>query len=528
MLVGALKSFLKHTAFGSAGVVLLTAVGFRTGMNLASAISLYLFLIVLQSLTGDFLSSLFIAALSAACLDFFFTEPLFSLYINNPRGILALGGFAFTSLVITKLVSQVRKEAIASRMQKERLDRLYHLSQELLHLDPEAAAGRTFLDPFQRFFSVRAICIFDAETSDLQIIGDPEPGLADKTRDAYIRGTDVDEAEFAISVRCIRLGARLRGAIGFQGLQDPVATAAPLTALTVTFLERINAFRKASESSAAAQAELYRSAVLDALAHEFKTPLATILAAAGGLREAGPLEAAQQEMAETVESEAARLGSLTTRLLRTARLEKEDIKPRMELTDVSALVTRVARQYAERSPDRKIVTPANCPFEALADEELLRLAVNQLVENACKYSQPGSTVGIAMERQADFIAIRISNEGSSIPPNEQHRVFERFYRGADARRSTSGTGLGLYVARKIAIAHGGALDLDSSEGADGGVTFSLKLPSVKMEVPDGFTSHELTPGEFPPDELTPDEFKHDGFRHDQFNHVVAAPNAPTK
>jgi len=514
MNVPALKSFLKHTAFGSAGVVLLTAVAFSTGMNLASAVSLYLFLIVLQSLTGDFLSSLFVAALSAACLDFFFTQPLFSMYMNDPRSVLALVGFAFTSLVITKLVSQVRKEAIAARMQKERLDRLYQLSQELLHLDPEAAAGRTFLDPFQRLFSVRAICIFDAETSDLQIIGDPELGLADKTRDAYIRGVDADEAESAISVRCIRLGARLRGAIGFQGLPDPAATAAPLTALTVTFLERINAFRKAGASAAAAQAELYRSAVLDALAHEFKTPLATILAAAGGLREAGPLEAAQEEMAETVESEAARLGSLTTRLLRTARLEKEDIKPRMELNDVRALVTRVARQYADRSPDRRIVTTANGSFEALVDQELLRLAVNQLVENACKYSLPGSTVGIAIERQANFIAIRVSNEGSSIPPNERHHVFERFYRGADARRSTSGTGLGLYVARKIALAHGGALDLDSSEGAGGGVTFSLKLPAAKTEVSDRFTA----------DEVAPDEFKHDEFKHDQFNHVVAAPN----
>ena len=120
-------------------VILLTAFAyFQTAMNLASAISLYLFLVVLQSLTGDFLSCLFIAALSATCLDCFFTEPLFSLYMSNPRSVLALVSFAFTSLVITKLVSQVRKEGIASRMQKGSSSIAFIvLLQELLHLEPE-------------------------------------------------------------------------------------------------------------------------------------------------------------------------------------------------------------------------------------------------------------------------------------------------------------------------------------------------------------------------------------------------------
>jgi len=476
------KSSLKHIAIGSLGVALLTFVSFQMGMDLASAIPLYLCLVVLLSLIGDFGSSLFVAALSAGCLDFFFTRPLFSLYINNPRSVLALVAFALTSLVITKLVSQVRKEGISARMQKDRLDRLYHLAEGLLHLDAEAAAGRTFLDPFQRLFFVTAICIFDAEAGVPRIIGDAEPGLADKTRDAYIRGAGMDEAESGISVRCTRFGARLKGAIGFQGLKDPAETATALAALTTTFLERTNAFRQASAAAAAEQAEVYRSAVLDALAHEFKTPLATILAAAGGLREAGPLDAAQVEMAETVESEAARLGSLTSRLLRTARLEKEDIKPRMELTDVGLLVSRIARQYGERSPDRRIIADRDDCIETLADAELLRLAVSQLVENACKYSELGSTVSLKIERQGDFVAIRVSNDGSSIPPNERRQVFERFYRGAQARQSTSGSGLGLYVARKIALAHGGSLELETRGGAECNVVFSLKLPSTKTEV----------------------------------------------
>ncbi len=477
-----LKYTLRHMAIGAIAVALLTFVAFRTHLNLASAIPLYLFVIVLESLTGDFPSALFVAAISAGCLDFFFTDPLFSLYIANPRSVLALIAFAFTSLVITKLVSRFRKEAISSATQKERLDRLYQLSQELLHLEPDAAtAGQRLLDPFRRIFGVTAICFFEAQTMQVRAWGDSET-LPNQTRDAYIRGADLDEPGSATSVRCLRVGGHLSGAIGFQGLKEPAETASALAALTAALLERTKSFHDASTASAAAQAEVYRSAILDALAHEFKTPLATILAAAGGIREAGPLGPAQTEMADTVESEATRLGNLTSRLLRTARLEKQDIRPRMELTDLGSLISRVARQYAERSPDRRIVTPASERVEVMADAELLRLAIGQILENACKYSEPGSTVTIRMDRQPDAVVIRVANDGSSIRPQERQLIFERFYRGADARRSTSGSGLGLYVARKIATAHGGGLDLESNEAQDGRVTFSLKLPAANTEV----------------------------------------------
>jgi two-component system sensor histidine kinase KdpD len=228
---------------------------------------------------------------------------------------------------------------------------------------------------------------------------------------------------------------------------------------------------------------VYRSALLDALAHEFKTPLATILAAAGGIREAGPLGSAQLEMADTVENEAARLGSLTSRLLRTARLDSEEIRPRMEIIDLASLIAHIATQYSARSPDRQIVLANRREaVDVLADPELLRLTLNQLIENACKYSQPGSTVTIEIEQQSDVITVKISNSGSSIPFDERSRIFERFYRGAEAKRSTSGSGLGLYIARKIALAHGGGLDLETEQMSNDGVTFSLKMPCLREEV----------------------------------------------
>jgi CheY-like chemotaxis protein len=123
---------------------------------------------------------------------------------------------------------------------------------------------------------------------------------------------------------------RTTGAIGFEGLRE-LNVAGALAALATIMTERLRAYEQASHAVVATEAELFRGAVLDALAHEFKTPLATILTAAGGIREAGPLRPEQLELAHAVESEVSRLEQLTTRLLRLARLDREEVKPQMEL-----------------------------------------------------------------------------------------------------------------------------------------------------------------------------------------------------
>jgi two-component system, OmpR family, sensor histidine kinase KdpD len=466
---------------GSVALTLLTLVCYRTHIDLASAIPLYLMLVVVHSLAGDFWSSAIVAVLSTVCLDFFFTPPLLSLRMTNPLNGFALTAFVATALIVTRLVARVREEANSATLQKDRLDRLYQLSQQLLALDPEVGTGETFLGPFHRLFGVTAISVFDAETAEVRTVGESPWGLADKTREAYIRGKDLNDPKAHAAVRCLRVGGKLTGAIGFEGLEDTGETVGSLTALTATLIERTQAFRRASAATAAAQTETYRSALLDALAHEFKTPLATILAAAGGIREAGPLGAEQSEMAETVENEAARLGKLTSRLLRTARLDKEQINPRLELTDVAGLIAQIAGHYSARSQDRRIVLANPNAVDVLADQALLRLALNQLIENACKYSPAGSTITVEIERRDDFVTVKVSNNGSSIPFHERGRIFDRFYRGEEAKRSTSGSGLGLYVARKIALAHGGTLDLESGNPVHDGVTFCLKLPSAKEE-----------------------------------------------
>jgi signal transduction histidine kinase len=187
-------------------------------------------------------------------------------------------------------------------------------------------------------------------------------------------------------------------------------------------------------------------------------------------------------MAETVESEAARLGRLTSRLIRTARLEREEIKPWIELIDLAATIADTVDYYKKLSTNRHISVVTECDStEVLADPELVRLAVSQLLDNACKYSAPGCTITLSVARLGDHLSVRVLSPGTPIPSSERSKIFDRYYRGSDARRNVPGSGLGLFVARKIALALGGSLDLDTELGVADGVAFRLMLPVPENE-----------------------------------------------
>jgi two-component system sensor histidine kinase KdpD len=479
---GRLRQTTQWCFAGASAVALLAAAGFRLHLSFLTVSFCYLLLVVAHSLSGDFIASAVVALLSVGCLDYFFVDPVFSFQVNRPLDTLGLASFLTIALVITSLVTKVRAGTELSRLNNEKLQRLHNLAQELFAVEPDAKGGIQLLDPFCGVFGIRAVCLFDAASADVHVAGKVSEALEKKTGEAYIHGKDQQERESGITARCIRVGGRTTGAIGFEGLEDPDLTAGPLASLAAAHLERTHSFHRASQAAAAAQTEAYRTAILDALAHEFKTPLSTILTAAGALREAPSLSPENREMAETVESEAARLGRLASRLIRTARLEREEVKPWVELIDVDSVIADAVNQYSRPSAGRRILVmkESEC-CEVMADPELLRLAISQLLDNACKYSNPESTVTLSLTRAQNEVVLRVRSTGNAIPPGERSKIFDRFYRGTDGRRVGPGSGLGLFVARKIALALGGSLDLDTNlENADGAV-FRLALPIPEGE-----------------------------------------------
>jgi two-component system sensor histidine kinase KdpD len=384
------------------------------------------------------------------------------------------------SLVITRIQSRSREEARESQLQRSNMERLYKVSQSLLAMPPPAISGGALLVPFLSAFDVAAVCLFDAATLECHEAGISTGDLQAKTRQGFAMDQDAVYPELGIVIRRLRAGSEIRGSIGFEGLTNAEAAAPALAALASAALERARAFGSATTAAAHAEAETMRSAILDALAHEFKTPLATILTAAGGLRVGGPAGPEQAELAEMIETEASRLGDLTSRLLRVARVDKEEIKPRLQSTDAAEIVERSIRRYSKLWPDRKIsFRETGEAAEVRVDPELIGLAVSQLVENACRYSQPDAHVAIELGDHENMSGITVWNDGPPIAESERDRIFERFYRGTEARRTAPGSGLGLYIARKIALAHGG--DLVLIENSASGVVFRLTMPFATVE-----------------------------------------------
>jgi two-component system sensor histidine kinase KdpD len=468
---------------GTLLVGLVTAICYALRLDLTVTGFLYLIIVVLQSLIGDFVSSAIVSVIADLCLNFFFAPPLFSFRVSDSSDFWALIAFLLTGLVITRLTTKVRREMQVAERHRSEMKLLYELSQRLFALDPREEILPKSVALFRAVFGLRAVCLYDGMNAELHNDGDSQSGLAEQTRAAYISRQDNDDAAAEVFTRALRAGGNTMGAIGFEGLHDAELTAGPLAELATAMLERVRVFGDASYADAAAQAEVFRGAILDALAHEFKTPLATIVTAAGGLRETGGLRPEQLELAEIAETEATRLGLLTSRLLRIARLDREEVKPQLEPTDITELVTHLADQYADHWTDRKLsLTRDATTTVVLADAELLRLAVRQLLDNACKYSRPGASIAIGIALKQEFLTVQVWNGGSSLSSNEQTRIFERFYRGTEARQLAPGSGLGLYVARKIVQAHGGNLDLERDATANGeGVSFRLTMPIARTE-----------------------------------------------
>jgi len=485
-----LGSIAWKSALGLLAIALITFVCFSAHADFAIPMPLYLLVVVVLSLWGGFASAAIVSVAAVASLDYFFIPPVLEWQISDPKDTVALVTYLATSLVITRLALKARSEARTAERRSRDVTLLYDAAARLLSLHPESAAGPESLRMFCEVFGLRAACSFDAGSEKLQVDGESVNGLAVKTRDACISGKDHVDRALDLYIRCIHTGNNVTGAVGFEGRIDDDAVALALSVLAATAFERMRLFQTATRAAADTQAEMLRSAIVDAFAHEFKTPLAIILAASDGLREISSLQAEQVEMIDIVETQTLRLSQLTSRILSMVRLDRDEVKLQMEPASLHALTGALVDQFRKQfGRPISLKLPAE-DAEIMADPELLGLALTQLIDNACKYSNPDSTVAVELDLTKGYCDVRVSNEGNSIRPEEQERIFDRFFRGSEAEHVAPGTGLGLYVARKIARAHGGLLELDWSHPAAQTTTFQIRLPIVRQEKEQELETHQ--------------------------------------
>jgi two-component system sensor histidine kinase KdpD len=224
---------------------------------------------------------------------------------------------------------------------------------------------------------------------------------------------------------------------------------------------------------AARQNEAMKSMMLDALAHEFKTPLTSIKAAASSILDERPN--AQKELVTIIEEESDRLDSLVTETIRMARIEAGDFRLDRRLHSVRQLIDAALKKLRILLEDREICVEAepNLP-EVAADGELIELTIRQLLMNALKYARPDSRILIRAVAQNGTVQISVKDFGPGIPSKDLSRIFEKYYR-AESGGGVPGTGMGLTIARDIVEAHGGVIWAGSVPGE--GSEFFFTLPA---------------------------------------------------
>jgi two-component system sensor histidine kinase KdpD len=248
-----------------------------------------------------------------------------------------------------------------------------------------------------------------------------------------------------------------------------------LASLAAISIDRHQSFEKEERAENASSSERLRAAVLDGLAHEFKTPLTAVQTASSGLLELGGLSGSQSELVGLINGEAVRMNELCTRLLLTAKLEAGKVGLQKDEVNVQELVAEVlAGQSGRAIQDRVQVVTEDPGLTVSVDRSLLAMIMEQYIDNARKYSVPGTAIEIAVRKSRTEVLLSVHNFGSTIRIEDRERVFDRFYRSADLKDSVPGTGIGLSVVRKAAEAHHGHVWVIS--GDKEGTTFFLSLP----------------------------------------------------
>jgi len=436
-----------------------------------------LFIAARWGLTGAITGSL----VAVACFNYYFLPPIRSFTIADPQNWVALFAFLVTSITASRFSMQAKKHTLEAMSRQREMERLYALSRSILLIEPSRPVPKQLATQIAQSFDAAAVALYDRETGEFFRAGPEDfPDSEGKLRQAAVEGTLFrDEANHTI-ITSVRLGGQPIGSLGMHGVELSDSALQGVTNLVAIGLERLRAQIAASKAEAARQSDELKSTLLDALAHEFKTPLTSIKAASTSLLSTSTLKADQQrELVSIVDQETDRLSVLVTEAIQMARIEAGRVVLRREDHSVEDLVESVLDKL-KPSVDERHVTVNIAPGlpTVWVDGELIEVALRQLIDNAFKYSPPGSPVSLGAELQDDRVIVSVADHGPGIPEAEQGRIFEKFYR-AEASRHVPGAGLGLVIAREILHAHGGEIWVESKVGE--GSVFHFSLPISRKE-----------------------------------------------
>jgi len=446
------------------------------------ALTFLLCVLVVSSVWG-LISSLFMAVLATAAFNYYFLPPVGTFTIADSQNWIALFAFIATAVVASELSERARKQTDEAVRRRRELERLYQFSQQLLTADNILKLLNAIPQHVIESFGVSAAAIYIPEKGDIYRSGVETRDLdADHLKSVIARGEPILDTERHLSFTPLKMGVKTVGTIGVSGSLSR-QTLDAMGSLIAIAVERANAVETLSRSEASREGEQLRSAILDSITHEFRTPLTSIKASITSLMSDIDLASTdRQELMTVINEESDRLNRLVGEAAEVAKLESHEFELDLKLVRIIELINGVVANLKQVLEKHSV--DIRCPKDALAriDPERIKEVLTQLLENAAKYSDAGTPIRITAELKTNNLSvsnltISVSDQGAGIEDMEQGLIFDKFYRGKNQRYRVQGTGMGLAIARAIVEAHGGKIGVTSQVGRGSVFYFSLPLAS---------------------------------------------------
>ena len=421
--------------------------------------------------------SVAMSLVAVVAFNYFFLPPIGTLPIADPQNWVALFAFLVSSIMGSQLSSRIRTEADEAHQRRREVERLYQFSRKLLGEGNVIQLMNAIPDYIVESFEAGAAALFLPQKDKFYRSGFGAAHLdEEKMKQAFLLDEISAEAQQGQYFIPIRLGVRPIGSLGISGSQLSRQSLDAISTLVAIAIERARAVEQLGQTEAERQGERLKSALLDSITHDFRTPLTSMKAAVSSLLSSFSSDGTHtRELLSIINEECDRLNRLVEEAGEMAKLEAGEISLDLEAVPVEEIVEAAlghcSSSLAGRPVDVRVATDLPAVY---ADRERAKEALVQLINNANLYSPKDQPITVAAEVMGDIISISVADRGPGIDDFEQTMIFDKFYRGKDQRYLVRGTGMGLPIAKALIAAQHGTISVTSQLGH--GSVFAFTLP----------------------------------------------------
>jgi two-component system sensor histidine kinase KdpD len=474
----AIKILLRYAVLTAAAVLVVELFRKVVAANETTIALSFLMLVLVTASRWRLAYSVYLSVLCALLYNFYFLPPVGRLTIADPRDWVALGAFLCCAVMVSHLAEREHRHAATSEKRREEVERLYEFSQQMLLQEDLRGLARVTPSVAAAVFGFRAVALYvgDEDAAYYSDPGNELLPLVDLKLAASEHETGIASRD-GVHVIPLRLGMRSLGVLAVTdgGFSPQIYEA--IGSLVAIALARAAAVERSSRLEASRENERLRIALLDAVTHDLRTPLTAIRAAATTLVSQPDLPQAERaDLAAVVDEESARLDRLIGQAVEMAQLDAAAVRIHARPQDVRELIETTLEEMRPLLRDRAVdVKVGEELSRAPMDRELVHRVLRHLIENAVKYSLPGSAIAVSAAKDESRLLVTVADQGPGIEPAEQPFVFDKYFRGKKQRSQAAGTGMGLAIVKAILEAHGGGIELASQTGKGTRFTFWLPL-----------------------------------------------------